>query len=66
MTANKNVTLNEEQEAFAQELFQAYQSKKPLVMDEWAEVVSDDNTAYALQDRFVELKGLPTAGIKFP
>ena len=50
MTADKNVTLNEEQEAFAQELFQAYQSKKPLVMDEWAEVVSDDNTAYALQE----------------
>ena len=64
MTTNKNVTLNEEQEAFAQKLFQAYQSKNPLVMDEWAEVVSDDNTAYALQDRFVELKGLPTGGYK--
>ena len=64
MTANQNVTLNDKQEAFAQALFKAYQSKQPLTMDDWDGVVNDDDTAYAVQDRFVELKGLPTGGYK--
>lgn len=60
----QNVTLNSKQEAFAQALYKAYQSKQPLTMTDWDGVVTDDDTAYAVQDRFAELKKLPTGGYK--
>ena len=59
-----NVTLNAKQEEFAQALFNAYATKKPLKMSDQDGVVNDDDTAYAVQDRFVELKKLPTGGYK--
>lgn len=60
----QHVTLNQQQEAFAQALAKAYQSKEPLRMADWQGVVTDDDTAYAVQDRFVALKKLPTGGYK--
>lgn len=57
-------TLTDRQEEFAQALFKAYQTKQPLKMSDWDGVVGDDDTAYAVQDRFVALKGLPTGGYK--
>lgn len=60
----QNVTLNSKQEEFAQALYKAYQSKQPLKMADWDGVVTDDDTAYAVQDRFAELKKLPTGGYK--
>ena len=60
----ENVTLNAKQESFAQALFNAYQSHQPLKMADWDGVVTDDDTAYAVQDRFAALKKLPTGGYK--
>lgn len=60
----QNVTLNSKQEEFAQALLKAYQTHQPLKMADWDGVVNDDDTAYAVQDRFVELKKLPTGGYK--
>lgn len=62
-TAN-HTALNDKQTAFVQALYDAYRTKKPLQMDEWDGVVNDDETAYAVQDAFVALKGLPTGGYK--
>lgn len=63
-TMTNTVTLNDRQKEFADALYQAYQSQKPLEMADWAEVVGDDETAYAVQDRVVANKKLPTAGYK--
>ncbi|KRM29776.1 2-oxo-hept-3-ene-1,7-dioate hydratase [Limosilactobacillus panis DSM 6035] len=60
----ENVTLNAKQESFAQALFNAYQNHQPLKMADWDGVVTDDDTAYAVQDRFAALKKLPTGGYK--
>lgn len=61
---NNNVKLTEKQTEFAHALYQAYQSRQPLKMADWDGVVNDDDTAYAVQDQFVSLKGLPTGGYK--
>ncbi|WP_251546571.1 2-keto-4-pentenoate hydratase [Limosilactobacillus caecicola] len=56
--------LTDQQLAFAKALAHAYESKQPLLMDDWQGVVIDDDTAYAVQDKFAELKRLPTGGYK--
>ena len=63
-TENRTATLNDKQNEFAQALYDAYRTKKPLKMSDWDGVVTDDDTAYAVQDKFVALKGLPTGGYK--
>ena len=61
---NQNVTLNTQQKSFAQALFNAYQTKQPLKRADWEGVVTDDETAYAVQDCVAQLKQLPTGGYK--
>lgn len=56
--------LNEKQAEFAQALYDAYVSRKPLNEADWTGVVSDDDTAYAVQNRVMELKGVPVGGYK--
>lgn len=56
--------LNAKQEEFAQALFKAYDTNTPLNEADWEGVVQDDDTAYAVQDEVVKLKGKPTAGYK--
>lgn len=56
--------LNAKQEEFAKALFKAYDTNTPLEESDWKEVVTDDDTAYAVQDEVVKLKGKPTAGYK--
>lgn len=63
-TMTKTTTLNERQKEFADALYEAYRTKKPLKMSDWDGVVTDDDTAYAVQDRFVANKKLPTGGYK--
>ncbi len=53
---NQNVTLNTQQKSFAQALFNAYQTKQPLKRADWEGVVTDDETAYAVQDCVAQLK----------
>lgn len=60
----QNFTLNAKQESFAQALLTAYKTQQPLKMADWNGVVTDDDTAYAVQDRVVALKKLPTGGYK--
>lgn len=60
------VKLNERQEA----LYQAYrhnfygQPNEPLAMSDWEGVVTDDDTAYAVQDAVMAKKMGPAAGYK--
>lgn len=56
--------LNEQQEAFAQALYNASVSGEPLTETDWKDVVTDDDTAYAVQNRVMELKAVPVGGYK--
>ena len=56
--------LNEQQAKFAQALFDASTSGRPLQEADWNGTVTDDDTAYAVQDRVMELKGVPVGGYK--
>src|SRR5699024_7617459 len=56
--------LNTKQEEFAKALFTAYDTNTPLKEDDWKDVVTDDDTAYAVQDEVMKLKGKETAGYK--
>ncbi|MBB1079608.1 2-keto-4-pentenoate hydratase [Limosilactobacillus sp. STM2_1] len=56
--------LTAKQEEFAKALFKAYDTNTPLNEEDWQGVVKDDDTAYAVQDEVVKLKGKPTAGYK--
>ncbi|MEE6678626.1 2-keto-4-pentenoate hydratase [Limosilactobacillus fermentum] len=56
--------LNAKQEEFAKALFTAYDTNTPLKEDDWKDVVTDDDTAYAVQDEVMKLKGKETAGYK--
>ena len=64
------VKLNERQEALAEALYQAYrknfygQPNEPLDMADWEGVVTDDDTAYAVQDAVMAKKTGPVAGYK--
>lgn len=56
--------LNQKQEEFAQALYNASVSGKPLNEADWTGVVGDDDTAYAVQDRVMALKAVPVGGYK--
>ena len=56
--------LNEQQAKFAQALFDASTSGRPLQEADWNGTVTDDDTAYAVQNRVMELKGVPVGGYK--
>ncbi|MGM9891745.1 2-keto-4-pentenoate hydratase [Limosilactobacillus sp.] len=56
--------LTPQQADFAHALFEADRTKKPLKEKDWAGVVTDDETAYAVQDQVMALKGLPVGGYK--
>lgn len=64
------VKLNERQEALAEALYQAYrhnfygQPNEPLTMSDWEGVVTDDDTAYAVQDAVMAKKMGSAAGYK--
>lgn len=64
------VKLNERQEALAEALYRAYrhnfygQPNEPLAMSDWEGVVTDDDTAYAVQDAVMAKKMGPAAGYK--
>lgn len=64
------VKLNERQEALAEALYQAYrhnfygQPNEPLAMSDWEGVVTDDDTAYAVQDAVMAKKMGSAAGYK--
>ncbi|WP_430735712.1 2-keto-4-pentenoate hydratase [Fructobacillus cardui] len=53
-----------QEDKLAQALYHAYQERQPLEMTEWEKVVSDDQTAYAVQDQLMELKNQPLGGYK--
>lgn len=57
-------SLNEKQLSFAQALFDAYTSGTPLKESDWQGVVTDDDTAYAVQNQVMKLKGVPVGGYK--
>ncbi|WP_307738851.1 hypothetical protein [uncultured Parolsenella sp.] len=69
-TTKPAVKLNERQEELAEALYQAYrrnfygQENKPLNMADWEGVVTDDDTAYAVQDAVMAKKLGPVAGYK--
>ena len=56
--------LNEQQQQFAHALYEAAVKHEPLQEDQWKDVVTDDDTAYAVQDEVMRLKGLPVGGYK--
>lgn len=56
--------LNAKQTEFANALYQAYAKNEPLTESDWTGVVTDDDTAYAVQDQVMQLKGQPVAGYK--
>lgn len=64
------VKLNERQEELVEALYQAYsrnfygQPNEPLTMSDWEGVVTDDDTAYAVQDAVMAKKMGPVAGYK--
>ena len=64
-TQTKNtVTLTANEEKFAQALYQAYTSQKPLQETTWKDTVTDDQTAYQVQARLTELKQETVGGYK--
>lgn len=69
-TTKPAVKLNERQEELAEALYQAYrrnfygQPNEPLTMADWEGVVTDDDTAYAVQDAVMAKKCGPVAGYK--
>ncbi|CAH1851878.1 2-keto-4-pentenoate hydratase [Convivina praedatoris] len=60
--AQTQLTANEEK--LAQALYQAYTSQVALDMAEWEDLVHDDETAYRVQARLMDLKGQAVGGYK--
>ena len=48
--------LNARQNEFAEALYQAYAKNEALKESDWKDVVTDDDTAYAVQDKVMALK----------
>lgn len=69
MTQNITVTqtttnLTSNQEEFADKLAQALQTKKPLLENDWSNLVTDENSAYLVQEAFTNLKNDTVGGYK--
>ena len=60
----QQANLTDAQEKFAQALYDAYKSGNPLLESEWEGVVTDDDTAYRVQDRVMALKNQEVGGYK--
>lgn len=56
--------LTARQTEFANALYEAYAKNQPLNEADWAGVVTDDDTAYAVQDLVMKQKSQPVAGYK--
>ncbi|TMT02700.1 2-keto-4-pentenoate hydratase [Apilactobacillus nanyangensis] len=52
------------EERLANALFEAYKTKQPLQMDEWEDMVSNEEASYRVQRRLMELKGEDLGGYK--
>lgn len=63
-TTTQTTTLTYDQKEFANELAEALQSKKPLLEDDWTNLVTDENSAYQVQDAFTDLKDDSVGGYK--
>lgn len=63
-TTTQTTTLTYDQREFANELAEALQSKKPLLEDDWTNLVTDENSAYQVQDAFTDLKDDSVGGYK--
>ncbi|MCT3399476.1 2-keto-4-pentenoate hydratase [Lentilactobacillus hilgardii] len=66
MDTQKQATLelSAKENAFAKELFNAYQSHRALKESDWKDLVTDEATAYRVQKRFTELKNEEVGGYK--
>lgn len=58
------MTLTEQQNQLAKNLYQAFKDNQPLKSADCAGVVNDFDTAYEVQQAVMKLKGQPTAGYK--
>jgi 2-keto-4-pentenoate hydratase len=63
-TTTQTTTLTYDQKEFANELAEALQSKKPLLEDDWTNLVTDENSAYQVQEAFTDLKDDSVGGYK--
>ena len=63
-TTAQTTTLTYDQKEFANELAEALQSKKPLLEDDWTNLVTDENSAYQVQEAFTDLKDDSVGGYK--
>ncbi|MEJ6401128.1 2-keto-4-pentenoate hydratase [Nicoliella lavandulae] len=66
-TNQENVTLlnlNDTEEKLAQALFNAYTNREALKMDEWTDLLNDEDASYRVQRRLMELKDQPLGGYK--
>ncbi|WP_061993686.1 2-keto-4-pentenoate hydratase [Fructobacillus ficulneus] len=61
---NVKVTPESNEDQLAHALYNAYQEKQPLQMNEWVDLVSDDETAYRVQDLLMQFKNQPLGGYK--
>lgn len=59
-----DLELTETEEKLANALFEAYKTKKPLKMDEWEDMVSDEDASYRVQRKLMELKNEELGGYK--
>ena len=59
-----NEKLSTSEQSLAKTLFKAYSTGKALDMAEYANVVTDDASAYRVKDYFTELKGEWIGGYK--
>ncbi|MDN2452379.1 2-keto-4-pentenoate hydratase [Lactobacillus sp. UCMA15818] len=61
---NKLAALTETEETLASTLYQAYTTNKPLDVTDWSTKVSDEESAYRVQNRLMELKNETVGGYK--
>lgn len=64
MTETTTTQLTAKQQEFANALYKAYATNQPLSMKDYANVVTDDDAAYAVQKAVMAQKNEPTAGYK--
>ncbi|GAF40484.1 Hydratase decarboxylase [Agrilactobacillus composti DSM 18527 = JCM 14202] len=64
MSTTNVVTLSAVEAKLANTLFEAWQTQKPLDLNEYKDVLKDDDSAYRVQRRLTELKQEPVGGYK--
>ncbi|UQS86001.1 2-keto-4-pentenoate hydratase (plasmid) [Nicoliella spurrieriana] len=58
------VGLNDTEEKLAQALYHAYMNREALKMDDWTNLMNDEEASYRVQRRLMELKAQPLGGYK--